>query len=201
MAVHGRNLYAWNPTIPASEPYLSLLKAIQPCQIEVSLTFYDDRGRKFYEPGAPLVESRLQGIRKLRKAGIRTSLRIDPLFPREPLPRQYWANSSLKAYGVERTHALEEIEALVSFGASEGCQRIIVSPLKVPVGRRSACWLKEYFRDLYSEPFGGKPLIRGFASRLPQDYITSKLFPPVADICDQFGIEMINCKLNLINTK
>ena len=190
-----------NPIMPASESYLSLLEAIEPCQIGVSLTFHDDAGIQLYEPGAPTVEPRLQGIKRLRKAGIRTSLRIDPLFPREPLPRQFWLESSLKAYGVERTHSLEEIEALVSFAASEGCQQIIVSPLKVPVGRRSPCWMKEYFRDLYSEPFGGKPRIRGFAMRLPENYIHDELILDVAGICERFGIEMVCCKQNLLNTK
>ena len=190
-----------NPILPSHEPYLSLLKAIEPCQVEVSLTFHDDRGRQFYEPMAPPVESRLEGVRKLRGAGIAVSLRIDPLYPREPLPRSYWKRSELRAYGVERTHTLEEIETLVRFASSEGCHRIIVSPLKIPVGRRSACWLKEHFRALYSEPFGGKPHIRGLALRLPQEYIQNELFPPVPEICDGYGIEMVHCKKNLITTK
>jgi len=190
-----------NPVIPAHERYLSLLRAIEPCQVEVSLTFHDDIGRRFYEPMSPSVESRLEGISRLRREGIRVSLRIDPLFPIEPLPEPYWKHAELIAYGVERTHTLEEIEALVLFAASEGCQRIISSPLKVPVGRRSPCWLKEYFHALYSEPFGSKPHIRGFALRLPEDYIQEELFPPVNEICNVYGIEMMHCKQNLITTE
>ena len=190
-----------NPMLPASASYLSLLRGMEPCQIEVSLTFRGDSARRFYEPNAPSVKSRLDGIQKLRRSGVGVSLRIDPLFPREPLPSLYWKHSELMAYGVERTHTLEEIESLVRFAASEGCQKIIVSPLKIPVGRRSSCWLKEHFRALYSEPFGVKPHIRGFALRLPEDYIHGDLFPPVSDICDYYGLEMVHCKKNLINTK
>lgn len=189
-----------NPILPGYEPYLPLLRAIEPCQVEVSLMFYDDQSRHFYEPMAPSVRSRLKGIRELRKAGIRVSLRIDPLMPREPLPKAYWKHQELEKYGVKRTHTLEEIEHLVHFAASEGCQRVIVSPLKVPVGRRSPCWLKEYFRALYSEPFD-KPHIRGFALRLPEEYIHNELFPSVSDICKRYRIEMLHCKRNLIGTE
>jgi DNA repair photolyase len=190
-----------NPILLVHEPYLSLLKTIEPCQVEVSLTFYDDEARSFYEPGAPAVDLRLRGIQKLRMTGISVSLRIDPLFPREPLPKPYWMHSELKAYGVERTHTLEEIEALVRFAAKEGCQKIIVSPLKVPLGYRSSCWLKKYFYALYSAPFGGKPRIRGFALRLPEDYVHGELFPSVSAICKHYGIPMVHCKVNLVTTK
>ena len=58
-----------NSLLPSHEPYISLLQAMYPCQVEVSLIFHDDKGRQFYEPMAPSVESRLEGIRKLRRAG------------------------------------------------------------------------------------------------------------------------------------
>jgi DNA repair photolyase len=78
-----------NPLLASYEPYLSVLKAIEPCQVEVSLIFNNDETRAFYEPDAPTVQSRLDGIRRLRDAGIKVSLRIDPLMPREPLPKPF----------------------------------------------------------------------------------------------------------------
>jgi DNA repair photolyase len=190
-----------NPELASRESYVSLFRALEPCQVEVSLIFYNDESRKFYEPNAPSVESRLEGIRRLRNAGIKVSLRIDPLMPREPLPVQFWKHPELKYYGVERTHTLEEIEALIRVGASVGCQKIIVSPLKVPLGFRSPSWLKEYFRNLYAEPFGSKPLTKSFAYRLPEEYIHSGLFSPVKELCQLYRIDMIHCKANLISTK
>ena len=190
-----------NPELASHELYISLFKALTPCQIEVSLTFYNDEIRVFYEPDAPTVQSRLDGIQKLRNAGIPVSLRIDPLFPRETLPEPFWKHPELKSYGIERTHTLEEIEKLVKFGSATGCKKIIVSPLKIPVGYRSPCRLKGYFHDLYADPFGGKPHTKGFAYRLPEDYIHNDLFPSVMEICQHYRIQMIHCKDNLINTK
>ena len=190
-----------NPILASEEPYVSLLKSLEPCQVEVSLTFCDDVGRAFYDPYAPSVQSRLQGIQQLRAAGILVSLRIDPLFPREPLPMPYWDHQKLNAYGVERTHSLEEIKDLVQFAANEGCQKVIISPLKIPIGRRTRSDLKEYFRPLYTAPFEGKPKIRGFAMRLPEEYTQEELFPPVIEMCESEGIPVAHCKHNLITTK
>jgi len=190
-----------NPELASNEHYVSVFKTLEPCQVEVSLIFYNDENRRFYEPNAPSVQSRLEGIQRLRGSGIKVSLRIDPLIPREPLPKPFWKHSELKSYGIERTHTLGEIESLVSFAKSVGCQKIIVSPLKVPIGYRSPCWLKEYFRELYAEPFGGRPKVKSFAFRLPEDYVRNTLFTEVLDICNAYGMEMIHCKHNLINTK
>ena len=50
--------------------------------IEVSLAFWRDEARQTYDPGAPSVENRIEGLRRLRRAGVNVVLRIDPLFPR-----------------------------------------------------------------------------------------------------------------------
>ena len=58
----------------------------------------------------------------------------------------------------------------------------------------------EVLRGRNQKPFDGKPHIRGLALRLPEDYIYEELFPPVLEICNSYGIEMLHCKVNLINT-
>ncbi|RPI63673.1 MAG: hypothetical protein EHM48_02070, partial [Planctomycetaceae bacterium] len=52
--------------------------------IEVSLAFWREEARLAYDPGAPSVQDRIDGIRRLRAAGVAVVLRIDPLFPRFP---------------------------------------------------------------------------------------------------------------------
>jgi DNA repair photolyase len=189
-----------NALLAAQPAYLSLLKALLPCQVEVSVTFADEGGRELFEPGAPRIASRLEGIRRLRKAGVPVSMRVDPLFPREPLPARFWPSPRLRDYGVERTHSLDEIESLIAFASSVGCQKIVVSPLKVPVGRWASHKFKEMFRSLYGAPFGGKPKTRSFAWRLPEPYVHD-LMGEVRKTGWKHDVPIVTCWDNLINTK
>lgn len=190
-----------NPLLAAREEYLRALSALQPCQVEVSLAFDDEAARELYEPGAPSIESRKEGILRLRETGIPVSLRIDPLFPREPLPKPFWPSPLLKDFGVERTQTLGEIELLISFAAGTGCQKVIVSALKLPAGRWASHTLKESFRALYAAPFGGKPRTRSFAWRLPDDYVKDVLVGEVRALGEQHGVSVVSCWDNLINTR
>jgi len=189
-----------NPLLVSRPDYSSLLKALLPCQVEVSVTFADERGRRLFEPGAPSIASRLEGILGLREAGIAVSMRVDPLFPREPLPPRFWPSPWLRDYGVEYTHSLDEIELLIAFASGVGCQRIVVSPLKVPVGRWASSEFKEMFRLLYSAPLGGKPKTRSFAWRLPEAY-AQELIEEVKEIGRKRGIPVVSCWDNLIGTR
>ena len=189
-----------NPLLASQPQYATELASLSPCQVEVSMTFADEAGRQAYEPGSPSIASRQEGIIRLRKAGIRTSLRIDPLLPREPLPAPYWRSPWLADHGVERTHSLAEIETLVHFAAAQGCERVIVSPMKLPVGRYARKDFKEKFRKLYAEPYGGKPRTRSFAWRLPEPYVHEILIGEVKELCQRHGIALVGCKANLITT-
>jgi DNA repair photolyase len=189
-----------NPLLASQPEYARLLDALRPCQVEVSLAFADEEGRKLYEPSAPSVESRLEGIRRLRQANIPVSLRIDPLFPREPLPKEFWPRASLRDYGLVRTQTLDEIESLIRFASEVACHKIIVSPLKVPVGRWADVEFKEMFRALYGAPFGSGPKTRSFAWRLPEEYISTILIGQVEAIASQYGVPVVTCWNNLIGT-
>jgi len=190
-----------NSPLISQPDYVALLDSLKPCQVEVSLAFAEEKGRQLYEPCAPSVGSRLEGVRRLREAGIPVSLRIDPLFPREPLPAEFWPTPRLADYGLEHTHTLDEIERLIRFASETGCQKIIVSALKVPVGRWACPDFKEAFRALYGAPWGGKPKTRSFAWRLPEAYIREHLIGEVRQIASRHVVGVTTCWENLVNTK
>jgi len=190
-----------NPLLVAQPEYVRLLHSLAPCQVEVSLALADEKGRQSYEPCAPSIGSRLEGMRRLREADIPVSIRIDPLFPREPLPAKFWPTPRLADYGLDHTHTLDEIETLIRFASETGCQKIIVSALKVPVGRWACPDFKEAFRALYGAPWGGKPKTRSFAWRLPEAYIREHLIGEVAEIGRRCGMAVMTCWENLVNTR
>jgi DNA repair photolyase len=190
-----------NPLLISQPDYVALLDSLKPCQVEVSLAFADEKGRRLYEPCAPSVDSRLEGVRRLREAGIPVSIRIDPLLPREPLPAKFWPTPRLADYGLEHTHTLDEIERLIRFASETGCQKVIVSALKVPVGRWACPDFKEAFRALYGAPWGGKPKTRSFAWRLPEDYIREHLIGEVRQVASRHRVAVTTCWENLVGTK
>jgi len=190
-----------NPLLISQPNYIGLLRSLDPCQVEVSLAFVDEGGQQLYEPCAPSIGSRLEGMRRLREANISVSIRIDPLFSREPLPAEWWPHPQLADYGLERTQTLDEIETLIRFASETGCQKIIVSALKVPVGRWACRDFKEAFRALYGAPWGGKPKARSFAWRLPEEYIRGPLIGEVREIASHHGMAITTCWENLVNTK
>jgi len=89
-----------NPLLPVKLGYLDLFRSLgrippdhpkqaqvtTPFQVQVSLAFWRDEALRAYDVTAPSVEDRKAGVRALREAGIPVVLRIDPLFPRSPLP-------------------------------------------------------------------------------------------------------------------
>jgi DNA repair photolyase len=52
-----------------------------PCMVSVTVLTPDDGVSRKLEPGAPISSSRLEAIEKLVKAGIPTTVRIDPIIP------------------------------------------------------------------------------------------------------------------------
>ena len=90
--------------------------------------------------------------------------------------------------------------APVKFAAAEGCERVIVSPMKLPVGRYTRKDFKDKFRKLYGEPFGGKPATRSFTWRPPEPYVHEILIGEVKELCQRHGIPLVGCKTNLITT-
>ncbi len=105
----------------------------------------------------------------------------------------------MRDYGVTRTQTQAELEELVSFAAETGCHRVVVSALKVPVGRWAQPDMKVLFRDLYGAPFGGKPRTRSFAWRLPEGYVKT-LIDEVIAMGIRHGVAVTTCWNNLVTT-
>ncbi len=60
---------------------LDLLKQMPDLSVGISLNTLDDNFRKAMEPGAPSVQRRLNALKTLHNAGIKTYLFISPIFP------------------------------------------------------------------------------------------------------------------------
>lgn len=60
---------------------IDLLKQFKKCIIGISLSLLDDKIRKEVEPFASSVKRRINAVKQLKKAGIRTLIFISPIFP------------------------------------------------------------------------------------------------------------------------
>ena len=189
-----------NPARLCLLKYIEALQALLNVQVEVSCSFFQKQFKEQFEPGAPSIESRLSAIRQLRKHNISVALRIDPIFPRDPLPSSFFKRQTLKEYGVPHCQTETDIEYLMKFAAEVGCTRIIVSPLKLIIGRFNKSALLPIYRELYAAANNGKPLKKGPAFRLPWELYQYWIEKP-KQIAKSVGIELVYCKHNLVNTK
>jgi DNA repair photolyase len=189
-----------NPSVLCRPEYLTIISRLTTFQVEVTCPFFRDEARKFYEPFAPSVRHRLEAIRTLRAAGISVSLRIDPLFPRDPLPADVFGNKHLADYGIPVSQTDEDFEELIKFASGVGCRRIIVSPLKLIVsGRCVRSDLTDIFLPVYRDAAGTKPIRKGTSYRLPWP-VYHKLIEKPRHIARTYGIDIVYCKDNLIGT-
>jgi len=129
-----------NPMLPVELGYIELFKALlgyQPDRpmyqdsrrywpgfvIEVSLAFWQETARIAYDPGAPTVEQRIEGIRALYQAGIPLVLRIDPLFPRSPITENPVRN--ITDFGLPEAQTIDDLEKLVSLAKEVQVKHIV----------------------------------------------------------------------------
>ena len=168
--------------------------------VEVSLAFWRDEARAAYEPGAPRVEDRIEGVRALRAAGVPVVLRIDPLFPRSPLRDDQPA--TLGDCGLAEAQTLDDLAALVRLAKEVGAAHVVYSAAKIvqPRGRPLSATMRS-MRQVYrfmSSP--QKPVFRGAAWRLPGDVANSRIVAPFLEICRNEGVAARHCKDNLLET-
>lgn len=188
-----------NPILLCAPEYLRVIKAMQRFQVEVTCPFYTDKPRQFLEPGAPKIETRLEGIRQLCNQDITVALRIDPIFPRDPLPHEFFDKRSLIDYGAPQSQTEEDIECLITFAKNVGCSRIIVSPLKLTTGRFNESELLPLYQKLYAAANRGRLIKKGPAYRLPWPLYHYWIENPTK-FADSLGIPFIYCKNNLFST-
>lgn len=60
---------------------IDLLRLFNNCSVGLSISFMDDDIRRCIEPGASPIEERIQALKELHAAGIRTYVFIGPIFP------------------------------------------------------------------------------------------------------------------------
>jgi DNA repair photolyase len=205
-----------NPALAARKEYVELLKALGNLPtdhpkfaefkernlpglvVEISLTFWRDAARAFYEPGAHSVENRIEGICALHEAGIPLVLRIDPLFPRSPLPM----GQSLNDFGIPDAHTLDDLEHLVELAAKVHARHIIYSPVKIVrpcKGTISEPMLaiRQVFQILASPE---KLDFHGGSWRLPSHVAKEHIVDPFLAICRKRNVAAKYCKHSLIET-
>lgn len=206
-----------NPALAATSDYLERLKALArlpgghpkaawfaasgcpPLQVEVSLTVWREDARAFWEPGAPPVQQRLEGIRALQAAGVPVVLRIDPLFPRSPLPGQ--PERRLSDFGLVEPHTLGELEQLVEFARQVGVRHVVYSVAKIVTRRDQG--LPPPMRQLlavYRAVAEPKPVLwRSRSWRLPPAG-QQRLVEPFLRLCQRHGVVAKHCRSNLLET-
>jgi hypothetical protein len=208
-----------NPSLAAESGYRELLLALNEVpanhpwrerwparsnpalQVEVSLAFFRDEAAAFWDPHAPPVAERIAGIRALREAGIAVALRVDPLFPRSPLPGG--PRQTLSDFGLAEAQSLEDLASLVSFAKEVKALRVVYSPAKIvrsrdtglasPMGR---------LREVYAQMARPEKLVwRGGSWRLPYPVSDRHIVAPFLEICRSGGVRAKFCMCNLLETQ
>jgi DNA repair photolyase len=198
-----------NPLLPVQLGYIDLFKALLDHNngqswpgfvIEVSLAFWQESARKAYDPGAPTVKQRIEGIRALHEAGIPLVLRIDPLFPRSPITENPIKN--LTDFGLPEAQTLEDLDNLVSFAKEVNVKHIVYSASKIvqPRGRKLSKPMAT-LKDVYKAYAAPEKLVwQGGSSRLPFDIINQRIVNPFLEICRSHAVKAKFCKQNLVET-
>jgi len=150
------------------------------------------------EPGCPAVESRLRAMRFLREEGLPVVMRIDPLFPRDPLP----GGKAMHDFGLPDIQPMAHLERLVEFGRGIGVGHVVYSVAKITRPRASALpTVMERIKSVYEHMAQGQPLVcRGGSWRLPDGPATQLVIGPFLDVCRRSSMAAKMCKANLLST-
>lgn len=206
-----------NPTLAAEPGYVDLFRqlgqigrdhpscskftrtGIPPFLMEVSLAFRREEARQAYDPGAPSIVERMEGIRLLRQAGIPVALRIDPLFPRAPFRNK--SGRTCRDFDLPEPQTLGDLERLVTFAQETGACRAVYSPAKIVQPRtRPMSRMMRSMRSLYEYVAAPEHLIfRGGSWRLPPQH-QSAVTAALVDLCRKHGVPAKCCMQNLIET-
>lgn len=170
------------------------------CQVEVSLAFWRAEAAAAYDPGAPSPAERCEGVLALRQAGIPVVLRVDPLFPRSPLPMA--GAPSTADLGVPEAQTLDDLEALADFAVRAGVRHVVYSATRIVLPRSGGLDpLMQGWRRVYAALCApGKPVWRSLSWRLPDAVADAHVFQPFQDICQARGLTTKHCCRNLLET-
>lgn len=207
-----------NPLLAAKPDYLALFqrliklpaghprheefnrKGLPGLVVEVSLAFWQETASSTYDPCAPTVEQRIEGIRLLHRAGIPLVLRIDPLFPRSPIGDE--PPATLADFGLPEAQTMDDLESLVGFAKDMTVRHIVYSPAKIVRPRgRALSETMQALKTAYEMLVAPQKLVwRGGSWRLPPDIAEARIVRPFLDICKRRGVLAKYCKQNLIET-
>jgi len=193
-----------NPALLTQPEYLGFLRDLgSQIVIQVSLPIVNEEAWRYYEPKAPSPQGRMAAVERLCSAGVGVSLRIDPLFPRDPLPPDIFGGTALADFGILPAQTETDLRGLARFAANCGCQSIIVSGLKVPRGRNVRDrTLVNLLGPLYKEAARNSPArMTGSYMRLPEAYQSGELIAPILEEAKRTRIKVEHCKHNLISTR
>jgi DNA repair photolyase len=169
-----------------------------PLRVECSLAFFREGSRKLMDSVAPTVESRMKAIRFLRREGIPVFVRVDPLFPRNPLP----GGKAMADFDLPDIQPISDLEELVRFVREVDAGHVIYSIAKISRPRLGTLPpVMQKMKQVYEYLALGEPLpFRGGSWRLPPHTAAGLMARPFLNLCRQYGIETKTCKANLIST-
>ena len=186
--------------LPSDHPRAALFEenGYPPLRVECSLAFHDDESRRLFDPSAPSVKSRMEAIRFLRKEGIPVFIRIDPLFPRNPLPD----GKTMDDFGLRDIQPIADLENLTRFAREVDVTHLVYSIAKITRPRLGPLSpVMEKMKQVYEHLSSGQSLVfRGGSWRLPHDIAGRLVSKPFIEICRRHGVEVKMCKTNLIST-
>jgi DNA repair photolyase len=169
-----------------------------PFRLECSLAFCNDEHRQLLDPEAPSVESRMEALRFLRSQGLPIFLRIDPLFPRDPLG----SGKTMADFRLPDVQSMRDLEGLVRFGKELASPHIIYSAAKITRPQRGSLPpVMERLKQVYQHLSAGQPLVfHGGSWRLPESVAAALVLMPFLELCGRHSIPAQPCKMNLITT-
>lgn len=193
-----------NPARLLRPEYLESLEPLQDkITIQVSLPILNPQAGRIYEPNVPPASERLQVIEQLRAEGIKVSIRIDPLYPREPLPARFFSGKRLSDFGLVQAQQEDELRQLVRHAARLGCESVIVSALKIPkkLSPRNQRVMQGWVELYQSVSKEYKYLNSKNFYRLPREYQHHELIEPILDEARKYCLKVEHCKNNLIHAR
>ncbi len=205
-----------NPAILTDQRYIQVLQELNqlsadhprrawfeqnghpPLRVECSLAFHNDESRKLLDPAAPSVESRIAAIRLLSQENIPVVVRIDPLFPRDPLP----GGKVMSDFDLPDIQPMVDLESLVRFVREVGAAHLVYSIAKITRPRFDKLPpVMEKMKRVYEHLSQEQPLVcRGGSWRLSADVAGPLVIEPFLELCRGYSIKAKMCKANLIST-
>lgn len=191
-----------NPKLLCEKDYLSLLNRpdMQPLTVQITCAYWNDNARKFFEPDAPAINSRIKALNFLCEHNVNVELRIDPLFPSSSIPEDIRKHKPLNFYSLPEAQPYDDLVKLIRFAKNSGVNTVISKPLKIPISNK-AQEAKDMFGVLYKDAnANGRRTAKGGSWRLPENY-QKTMMKTVASICKQEGIKFKYCKHDVLTRK